>query len=213
MKKLLILSLFAFLPACACTGSDSENYEEPASQVQTYNESRVTDTCNLNDGSCNQRRIRYNRYAAVDTTEGEPYYQRTTRRARIYEPDDSYRIVRRTRRYVEPQEDIAPIIIQRPAPAPQPMPAPRIVEYQNDQKAPCKGSVKETREPVEIVYKKTTTRTVYEPKVYTDVSYEKEPYTAANSTIETIVQEKTVNEYIDSSGNQAPAIMLTEDRK
>ena len=32
-------------------------------------------------------------------------------------------------------------------------------------------------EPVEVVYKKTTYRTVYEPKTYEDVSYEKEPYT------------------------------------
>lgn len=213
MKKLLILSLFAFLPACACTSGDSEDYQETTSQVQTYNEARTTDSCNLNDGSCNQRQVRYNRYAAVDTTEGEPYYQRTTRRVRNYEPVDSYRIVRRTRRYVEPQEDIVPIVIQRQAPAPRPVLTPRVTEYQNDLTSPCKGSVKETREPVEIVYKKTTTRTVYEPKVYTDVTYEKEPYSASNTTRETIVQEKTVDEYIDNSTNQTPAIMPAEERK
>ena len=43
--------------------------------------------------------------------------------------------------------------------------------------APCKTTIRETREPVEVVYKKTTYRTVYEPKTYEDVSYEKEPYT------------------------------------
>ena len=39
------------------------------------------------------------------------------------------------------------------------------------------AAVVETGEPVEVVYKKTTYRTVYEPKTYEDVSYEKEPYT------------------------------------
>ncbi len=42
---------------------------------------------------------------------------------------------------------------------------------------PCgQPQVRETREPVEIVYKKTKYTTVYEPKTYQDVSYEKEPY-------------------------------------
>lgn len=40
----------------------------------------------------------------------------------------------------------------------------------------CKSTVRETREPVEVVYKKTKYTTVYEPKTYEDVSYEKEPY-------------------------------------
>ena len=38
---------------------------------------------------------------------------------------------------------------------------------------PCQEKVTETREPVEVVYKKTTNRTVYEPKTYSEVSYEK----------------------------------------
>lgn len=38
----------------------------------------------------------------------------------------------------------------------------------------CTPSVKVVKEPVEIVYKKTTTTTVYEPKTTTDVSFEKE---------------------------------------
>ena len=48
--------------------------------------------------------------------------------------------------------------------------------------SPCGTKVSETREPVEIVYKKTTYKTVYEPKTYSQVSYEKVPY---NSTAET----------------------------
>ena len=42
----------------------------------------------------------------------------------------------------------------------------------------CPDEIRETREPVEILYKKTTYKTVYEPKTYTDVTYEKEPYRA-----------------------------------
>ena len=62
--------------------------------------------------------------------------------------------------------------------APQP-----IIVYENPQPAPvmpcstcnsCTPSVKVVKEPVEIVYKKTMTTTVYEPKTTTDVSFEKE---------------------------------------
>lgn len=41
----------------------------------------------------------------------------------------------------------------------------------------CQPTVTQTREPVEVLYKKTTTKTVYEPKTTQEVSYEKEPYT------------------------------------
>lgn len=46
----------------------------------------------------------------------------------------------------------------------------------------CGTKVSETREPVEIVYKKTTYKTVYEPKTYSQVSYEKVPYNSAAET-------------------------------
>lgn len=39
--------------------------------------------------------------------------------------------------------------------------------------SPCQPKITETREPVEIVYKKTVNKTVYEPKTYSEVSYEK----------------------------------------
>ena len=43
----------------------------------------------------------------------------------------------------------------------------------------CAPKITETREPVEIVYKKTTHKTVYEPKTFSQVSYEKAPYSSA----------------------------------
>lgn len=42
----------------------------------------------------------------------------------------------------------------------------------------CGAKISETREPVEVVYKKTTTKTVYEPRTYSEVSYEKAPYSS-----------------------------------
>ncbi len=41
------------------------------------------------------------------------------------------------------------------------------------------ANVQETREPVEVVYKKTTHRTVCNPTTTTEVSYEKESYNPA----------------------------------
>ncbi|MBQ9732183.1 MAG: hypothetical protein IJV97_03750 [Alphaproteobacteria bacterium] len=40
----------------------------------------------------------------------------------------------------------------------------------------CEEKVRETREPVEVVYKKTTYKTVYEPQTTTSVTYERVPY-------------------------------------
>lgn len=40
----------------------------------------------------------------------------------------------------------------------------------------CEGKTTETREPVEIVYKKTTYKTVCDPKTVSEVTYETLPY-------------------------------------
>ena len=49
-------------------------------------------------------------------------------------------------------------------------------ELVNVAKAACEGKVSETREPVEIVYKKTTYKTVCDPKTVSQVTYETLPY-------------------------------------
>ena len=46
----------------------------------------------------------------------------------------------------------------------------------------CEAKISETREPVEVVYKKTTYKTVYEPKTYSQVSYETVPYNSVAKT-------------------------------
>ena len=43
----------------------------------------------------------------------------------------------------------------------------------------CEGKVSEVREPVEVVYKKTTYKTVCDPKTVSQVSYETVPYDEA----------------------------------
>lgn len=40
----------------------------------------------------------------------------------------------------------------------------------------CQPTITQTREPVEVLFKKTTTTTVYEPKTTQEVAYEKEPF-------------------------------------
>ena len=50
----------------------------------------------------------------------------------------------------------------------------------------CETKISETREPVEIVYKKTTYKTVYEPKTYSQVSYEKVPYNQEPERVEVV---------------------------
>lgn len=46
--------------------------------------------------------------------------------------------------------------------------------------------VRETREPVEVVYKKTTYTTRYEPQTTAAVSYERVPYSQAETKIENV---------------------------
>ena len=58
----------------------------------------------------------------------------------------------------------------RPAPVVHTPPKPQPCNTCNK----CSGKIKVTKEPVEIIYKKVTTKTVYEPRTITSVSYEKE---------------------------------------
>lgn len=40
----------------------------------------------------------------------------------------------------------------------------------------CGEQVRKVREPVEVIYKTTTYRTVYEPRTYSTTQYERKPY-------------------------------------
>ena len=95
-----------------------------------------------------------------------------------------YRYVRRTRQIVAPAPVIRYREVARPCPqmqcqpTPVVVPAPVVVPVQPADNC-CAPKVSETREPVEVTYKKTTYTTVYEPKTSASVKYEKVPYTAA----------------------------------
>ena len=105
-------------------------------------------------------------------------------------PRKNYR-VEQTR----PQPQPAPVIIQQPQPSPcQQAVAPVVVR----QPQPCNGcqpTVKTTREPVEIVYKKITYTTTYEPKTVSNVTYEREAIKAPQVE-EVVVQKPVVKEVV-----------------
>lgn len=64
--------------------------------------------------------------------------------------------------YVQPAQIVAPVTAQV---------APCAANN-----SACQPIVTQTREPVEVTFKKTTTTTVFEPKTTQEVAYEKEPY-------------------------------------
>lgn len=67
--------------------------------------------------------------------------------------------------------------VEAPAPAPVPVvvPAATATIVSGDACNGCEPIVRQTREPVEVIYKKTTYTTVFEPKTTSTVTYEKEP--------------------------------------
>ena len=119
------------------------------------------------------------------------------------EPRKSYRAEE-----VRPQP--APVVVQQVSPCSQAAVAPAPVVVQ--QATPCNGcqpSVRATREPVEIVYKKTTYTTTYEPKTTSDITYEREaikgaqvqtiapqPVTIAAQPVEVVVQRPATQEIV-----------------
>lgn len=100
--------------------------------------------------------------------------------------------------------------VQRPVAQPAPIryrpcntyqPAPQPAPCQCAQPAtscgscnPCAAKISETREPVEVIYKKTTYKTVYEPKTFSQVSYEKAPYSSVSAPeqVEVVDNEQVI---------------------
>lgn len=166
MKKALILPVFILLAACSQEGPMYKGY---ANQGCTYYD---------DSGNCLSRKAS----PSVDAAK-EPLAIAKPRRPVEY-TYASYENINVTNN--EPIVDCipAPQVIQ-PAPAPiiVQQVAPQVIDT-----APCNGcqpTVKEVREPVEITYKKTTYTTVYQPKTYEAVSFEKQAVTGNT----TVVQE------------------------
>jgi len=67
------------------------------------------------------------------------------------------------------------------APRPQPVAAQPVV--QPVAQSGCQGSTYTVSEPVEVIYKNTTYRTVYEPKTFSTTTFVKKPYNCAEGTL------------------------------
>ena len=113
--------------------------------------------------------------ACFDCSNDEPIHIRTSNDAKL---NCDYFDGRTCYRYVYKKPD-------HPVVKPQPV---RYRKCQNtiqtcNSCAPCNScgdKVSETREPVEVVYKKTTYKTVCDPKTVSQVSYETVPYAETN---------------------------------
>ncbi|MBQ9235871.1 MAG: hypothetical protein IJ184_05340 [Alphaproteobacteria bacterium] len=156
MKKFIVIALTAMVSACACFDCDDNNTR--AVTYQTSHDTKLD--CDYFDGKTCYRYV----------------YKNIQRQAP--QPAPVYRNV------IQP----APVVAPRPAPCgcqrqqmttvvehPAQVPAPAVLQTSGN--GECPDKISETREPVEIVYKKVTTRTTYEPKTTSQVSYEKAPYT------------------------------------
>lgn len=196
MKKFLVLSMAVALSACA-TAQDEEVITEPETVTterviyRDYDGSRIyqEDMGRRQYADAGRRRIRVVRTTPVEVY--EPSYEPTTTIVEdSYQPSYTEHSYSRPRRIMD--DDPAPRrIYNRPRyndntyistnsdgrPCRR---RSRIVDgYRTVSNGKgCPDEIRETREPVEILYKKTTYKTVYEPKTYTDVTYEKEPYRA-----------------------------------
>ncbi len=152
MKKLLVITVSMFLSACACF-----EIAEDEAVVQKEPETRVV----VAEPAENVRVVR--------------------RRVRVY--DDGYVAPRRVRRIY--YNDAVADNEYRPEPRPmyrQHEQAPIAERYCDDySNSECPAKVRVVREPVEVVYRKTKYTTVYEPRTFKDVSYEREPYSETSS--------------------------------
>ncbi len=108
----------------------------------------------------------------------------------------------------------APVVQQapvyQPAPVAQPMytecaqPAP--VTYAQPAAPCCQGEMRTVREPVEVVYKRTTYGTVYEPRHFQNVAYERQSVNGGYYQQPTMVQQPAYgSDYYVPAGVQAPA--------
>ncbi len=213
MKKYMALAAALLLSSCACfNSSDEEEAYVPAPKK----------VCAKGDASCNG--TRQQRY--VRNYDEDVYYRRPHR--------SSYRILTTEdlgeQAYTRPAPAPIPApqppvvqVIERPAPAPVAapvvvttpavVPAPAVVTTSGSDKKcnSCEPTIRETREPVEILYKKVTYKTVYEPKTTEEVTYEKVPYNKAVS--DTVVKEVVTTTTTTTSPQTAPVIMTVEERK
>ena len=148
MKKIIVIALSALVSACACFDCADEN-ERTVTYQTTSRDQKLE--CDYFDGKTCYRYI----YKDIkrQVTKPEPVRQRPCGAPVIQNH--------------QPAPCGCPHRIDTIAPAP-------VVQPVSDNC--CQDKISETREPVELVYKKVTTKTTYEPKTSSQVTYEKVPY-------------------------------------
>ena len=162
MKKFIVIALTAMVSACACFDCADENERTIAYQATSRDQKL---DCDYFDGKTCYRYV----YKNIERQASRP--------APVH-----YRNV------VQPAPRPTPCGCRQQAQVQAPCPcqqrkmetvvvAPQAPEVLKNTGGECPDKISETREPVEIVYKKVTTRTTYEPKTTSQVSYEKAPYT------------------------------------
>lgn len=179
MKKFIVIALTAMVSACACFDCADENERTIAYQATSRDQKL---DCDYFDGKTCYRYV----YKNVERQAPKPapvHYRNVIQPAPRPAPCGCKQ---------QPQ-------VQAPAPCPcqqrkmeTVVVAPKAPEVLKTGDGECPDKVSETREPVEIVYKKVTTRTTYEPKTSSQVSYEKVPYTKS-VVIETPEPVEVVN--------------------
>ena len=68
----------------------------------------------------------------------------------------------------------------------------------------CKDQIRTEREPVEVVYRRTTHRTVFQPRTFTTTNYERVPYSERTSVSSTPCSGRdcgSYNQYNDQYDN------------
>lgn len=221
MKKTLVLSLMLLLSGCTCLDGlcgDDEETVTPVTTNKTVYRGYDDNGCNhLNREDC-EKRIQ-NRYVY---NQPQDYY--------IYNQPQARRIVYRQAEpkvvYIEKpvqQAVVTTETLQNTAAVNKTLVACSDLKTTSNEKtlssgtSPCPAKVKEVREPVEVVFKKTTYKTVYEPKTTKTVTYEKEPYKQvkqevivketqpAPETVETITTTTTTTTTSENSLDVLPA--------
>ena len=133
--------------------------------------------------------------ACFEPAEEETVVQNEPQPQVVAEPVENVRVVRRRVRvyddgYVAPRR-VRRIYYRDSAPEPEYRPEPRYEAPAQERycdeysQSSCPAKVRVTREPVEVVYRKTKYTTVYEPRTFKDVSYEREPYANVETEVET----------------------------
>lgn len=167
MKKIVVIALSVLVSACACFDCEDENGRPVTYQVSSKDQKL---DCDYFDGKTCYRYV----------------YKNTQRQVAKPEPV-RYRPCGAP--VVQPAQPAPCGCQQRHVEHVVPAPAPVVPQVKDDC---CKDKVSETREPVEMVYKKVTTRTTYEPKTTSQVTYEKVPYTNTTTTTTEVQKAQTI---------------------